>query len=420
MKGYSIAAKNDRLDQSNQIEVQIMERRTFLAGSSAAITLACVNRVLSAEPDKGYSVGVIGHTGRGNFGHGLDTVWLKIPEARIAAVADSDSDGLAKAKQRLGVEQGFLDYKVMLATVKPDIVAVCPRQPDQRRDMILAAIEAGARGIYVEKPFCRTPAEADQIKAACAKHNVKLAVAHRNRYHPTLQAIDKMIAADEIGKVLEIRGRGKGDRRGGGEDLWVLGSHVMNLMHYFGGEPKSCSALIKQDGRPATREDVRQGNEALGLLVGDEVHARYDMSRGMVAYFDSLANDGTNNAGFGLQIIGSKAIVDINCDRHPLAHLVPGNPFQPTNTPRPWVPIHSAGPGREEPRDDLIEYVGHHIGPARDLMTAIAEDRQPICDVDQAAMTVEMISAVFASHTDGGRAVEIPLRNRENPLASWE
>ncbi|MFV1994535.1 MAG: gfo/Idh/MocA family oxidoreductase, partial [Verrucomicrobiales bacterium] len=72
---------------------------------------------------------------------------------------------------------------------------------------------------------------------------------------PVLQIIDALTAEGGIGKLLEIRGRGKGDRRGGGEDLWVLGTHVMNLMAYFGGTPKSCSAVMLQDGRRVTKAD---------------------------------------------------------------------------------------------------------------------------------------------------------------------
>jgi predicted dehydrogenase len=362
-------------------------------------------------------VAVIGHTGRGDFGHGLDTVWLRVPGTEIVSVADANAGGLAEAKKRLRVDSGFGDYRAMLTTVKPDIVAVCPRQPDQHREMCVAAIEAGARGIYIEKPFCRTPAEADEIIAACEKHQAKLAVAHRNRYHPALQAIDKLIAEGGIGKPLEIRGRGKGDRRGGAEDLWVLGSHVLNLIHYFGGAPKACSAVLLQDGRRVTREDVREGNEALGLLAGNEVHARYEMERGLIAYFDSLANDGTNSAGFGLQIIGSEGIVDINCDRLPLAYLVPGNPFQPTSESRPWIAITSAGPGQPEPRDDLDETVSHHVGPVHDLIESMRSDRQPLCGVYEGAMTVEMICAVFASHRESSKSVAIPLEARGNELA---
>ena len=391
-----------------------MKRRSFLAAASASLALPALVR---AEVGDKARVGVIGHTGRGNYGHGLDTVWLRVDESEIAGVADADAPGLAKAKERLHVEHGFADYRAMLKAVKPEIVAVCPRQPDQHRDMTLAAIEAGAKGVYIEKPLCRTPAEADEIAAACKKHNVKLAVAHRNRYHPTLAAIDKLIAGGGIGKLLEIRGRGKGDRRGGAEDLWVLGSHVLNLIHYFGGRPLSCSAVLRQDGRRATKADVRDGAEALGLLAGNEVHARYEMQRGMVAYFDSIANDGTQNAAFGLQIIGSEGIIDIDCDRHPLAHLVPGNPFKPTENSRPWIPITSAGPGKAEPRDDLAETVSRHVGPARDLINAIRNDRQPVCNVQQGATTVEMICATFASHQQGGKTLALPLVDRDNALA---
>ena len=391
-----------------------MDRRTFVAATSAALASPAAGRSGDARKSR---VAVIGHTGRGDYGHGLDTVWLRIPETEIVGVADADSAGLAKAKKRLRVESGFENYRQMLEAVDPEIVAVCPRRPDQHRDMVLAALEAGAKGIYIEKPFCRTPAEADEIIAACEKHDAKLAVAHRNRYHPTLKVIDGLIADGALGKVLEIRGRGKGDRRGGPEDLWVLGSHVLNLVHYFGGAPVSCSALVRQDGRHVTKADVREVAEALGPLAGNEVHARYEMDRGLVAYFDSIARDGTKSAGFGLQIIGSAGIVDINCDRHPLAYLVPGNPFRPTKDARPWVPISSVGPGKPEPRDDLDETISHHVGPARDLLEAVRDDRQPLCSAYEAATIVEMICAVFSSHRQNCKAVTFPLKERDNALS---
>ncbi len=391
-----------------------MDRREFLATSSLAMTGSGPS--FSNEKNR-LRVAVIGHTGRGNYGHGIDTVWLRVPATEIVAVADENLTGLTQAKLRLKVEKGFTDYRKMLTDTKPDLVAICPRQPDQHHDMCLAAIEAGARGIYVEKPFCRTPAEADDIIAACKKQNAKLAVAHRNRYHPTLKTIDQYIASGSLGKVLEIRGRGKGDHRGGAEDLWVLGSHVLNLVNYFGGKPISCSAVLRQNGKHVTKADVKQGNEALGLLAGNEVHARYEMERGVIAYFDSIANDGTRNAGFGLQIIGSEGIIDMSCDIQPLAYLVPGNPFHPTSKPRPWIPITSAGIGKPEPLINLNETIEHHVGPVCDLIEAMQKDRQPLCNMYEGATTVEMICATFASHRQNCAAVAFPLKERGNALA---
>ena len=54
---------------------------------------------------------------------------------------------LEKAEKRLGVARGYRAYRTMLAAVKADIVAVCPRHADQHRDMAIAAIEHGARGV---------------------------------------------------------------------------------------------------------------------------------------------------------------------------------------------------------------------------------------------------------------------------------
>jgi len=51
-----------------------------------------------------YRAGVIGHTGRGNYGHSLDTVYLGMDEIDLVAVADADPEGLVAACDRLGAD----------------------------------------------------------------------------------------------------------------------------------------------------------------------------------------------------------------------------------------------------------------------------------------------------------------------------
>ena len=390
-----------------------MNRRSFIQLSALA---AVASPTLSAQTNRKHRVAVIGHTGRGNYGHSLDTVWQKIPETQVVAVADANEEGLEKAKVRLKTPQGFADYRAMLAAVKPDFVSVCPRHADQHRDMALAAIEAGVKGLYVEKPFCRTPAEADSLVAACDAHGAKIAVAHRNRYHPALQVIDQWIEDGKLGKLLQIRGRGKGDRRGGDEDLWVLGSHVMNLICYFGGRPLSCYSVMLLDGERVTKAHIREGAEGLGPLAANQLHARYEMSSGVIASYDSMVNDETNGAGFGLQLVGSAGLINIQIDRRPVAHFVPGNPFQPTEKARPWIPIHTTGVGAAQDDERILDQVANHVIPVRDLIDSVVHDRKPLCDVRDGRDTVEMICGVFESHRQGGRAVSLPLEDREHPL----
>ena len=51
---------------------------------------------------KSYRVAVIGRTGKGDYGHGLDIVWKAIENVKIVAVADEDDKGRASAAERLG------------------------------------------------------------------------------------------------------------------------------------------------------------------------------------------------------------------------------------------------------------------------------------------------------------------------------
>ncbi len=390
-----------------------MTRRDFTA---AALTAGIALRLHADEPPKKFRVGVIGHTGRGDYGHGVHTMWLGVPGTEIAAVADADAAGLAGALKKLNVTSGFADYRRMLAETKPDIVAIGMRHVDQHRDVALAAAESGACGIYIEKPFCRTPAEADEIVDACEKHKVKLAIAHRNRWHPGLPVIAKLVKNGVIGKLLEIRTRGKEDARGGSLDLWVLGSHVLNLANYFAGDPLACSATVLQDGHLAGRGDVKEGAEGVGPLAGNEVHARFEMESGVPVFFDSIANAGSASANFGLQLVGNKGVIDLRVDTEPLGSILEGNPFTPSKEPRAWTPISSAGVGKPEPDPEIPKQVAAHITAGLDLVASIREDRQPLCSARDGRVIIEMISAVFESHRQDGARVKLPLENRTSPF----
>jgi len=110
-------------------------------------------------------VAVIGRTGRGDWGHAIDELWQDLDVAEVVAAADENEAGLAAAAERHGLADGatFRDWQAMLTAVKPAIVAICPRNLDCHAEMAIAAAEAGAKGIFMEKPFVRTPAEADAV-----------------------------------------------------------------------------------------------------------------------------------------------------------------------------------------------------------------------------------------------------------------
>jgi predicted dehydrogenase len=360
-----------------------------------------------------YRVAVIGRTGKGDYGHGIDAVWREIENAEVVAVADENPTGRAAAAQRTGAKAAYADYREMLDKEHPRIVAIGPRWIDQHHDMVLACVEQGCH-IYMEKPFCRTLEEADRIVEAVERKHVKLAIAHQTRYSPMVPVVKRLIAEDKLGKVLEIRARGKEDRRGGAEDMWVLGTHMFDLMRNFAGNATACFATLTQGGRPVVKADVVEGNEGLGPLAGDAVDARYTFPEGVVGYFASRRNMASKTSRFGLQIFGSNGVLEMLSGYLPSVRYLPDSSWSPGRTGAQWVAVSSNGIGKPESLKDTGLH-GGNVAAVKDLLDAIEKDRPPLGNVYEARGATEMILAAFESHRLQA-PVAMPLQNRKHPL----
>ena len=354
--------------------------------------------------DKPLRVGVIGRTGKGNYGHGLDVVWQHVPNVHVAAVADDDDAGRAAAVKRTGAMSAYADYREMLDREQLDIVSICQRWIDQHHAMAVAAAEHGCH-MYMEKPFCRTLEEADEVVRACEMRHLKLAIAHGNRYSPQLTAAKRLIRRGEIGDVLEIRARGKEDaRRGGGEDLWVLGTHMLDLMRAIAGDVASCFATVHQDGQPVRGEHVQPGNEGIGPLAGDAIDAMYRFENGVIGHFASHRGKGNR---FGLKVFGSKGIIELQSGYGSTAWVLKDPSWSPGRSGSQWDVLDVSAFD--------VPAGGSNLAAVLDLIDAIRRDRQPRSSMYDARAATEMIVAVFDSHRIGG-PVTFPLENRRNPL----
>ena len=364
---------------------------------------------------KTYRVGIIGATGRGNYGHGVDEAFTKLPNVEIIAVADQNEAGREQAKARTGATKAYAEYRQMLAGEDLDLVAICPRWIDQHRDMILAAAEAGCH-VYMEKPFCRDLVECDEAVRALEMRHLKLGIAHISQYSPVLDRVRSLIRAGEIGDVLELRGRGKEDRRGGGEDLWVLGSHIFGLMRTFGGgNALTCTASVTQDGHSVGKADVVDGAEGIGLLAGDNIQARYKFPGSVYGHFASRRGMAGSPTRFAVQVFGSKGIIELESGYLKPAYILRDSSWSPGRTGKNWEQVSSAGIGVPEPRTDG-DYQGGHIAAITDLINAVENERPTRCSAEDCRAIIEMIAAVYESHRLGG-PVDLPLTTRENPLS---
>jgi predicted dehydrogenase len=362
-----------------------------------------------------YRVAVIGRTGKGAYGHGLDTVWLKCDRAEIVAVADENETGRAAAAKRLGAKSAYADYRKLLEKEKPQIVSAADRWPDCHRDMVVACAEHGA-SVFLEKPAAQTLQQADEMVAACEKHHVKCAIAHQTRYSPRVRVITELIADGKIGTVMELRGHGKEDRRGGGEDLMVLGTHTFDLMRHLVGDAKWCFARIQQGGRKAVPGDVRPGGEQIGPVLGDHIAASYGFSGLAVGqFFTHVAKDGVGER-YWLEVRGTKGVIHVGFGILPVALLCEDPSGLFGRSKAPWQEITSAGLGKPEPLA-VKELDNGNILIVNDLIEAIEKDRAPLDSIHDGRSALEMILAVYESHRLE-RLVELPLKNRKHPLTT--
>lgn len=363
---------------------------------------------------KTYRVAVIGRTGRGNYGHGLDVVWKQFPPERvqIVAVADEDEAGGRAAAERLGVRAVYRDYRQMLRQERPNVVSIAPRWVDPHHDMALAAAEAHA-SIYLEKPMARTLAEADAMLAACERTHVKLAIAHQMRMAPNVLRARELVAAGEIGDLLEMRGRGKEDSRAGGEDLMVLGTHVMDLMRLFAGDPLWTFAHLTDNDAELAGKHVRDGNEGLGPLAGDRIAALYAFPRGVHGFFGSKRTEDRSGVRFGLDLYGSRGMITLRASMDPQIHLFRSRSWAPAQGAE-WKQV--VAPGYQPPEGDPFQ--GANLRLATNLLEAIEKDTQPASSGYDGRWALEMILSAYQSQRTGTR-VPLPMSERRHPLAGW-
>ena len=359
---------------------------------------------------------IIGHTGAGDYGHGIERVFQNMSDVSVVAAADPHEGGRVKAQAASGAAKCYADYRDMLAKEKPDLVAIGPRWATEHHAMAMAALESGAH-LYLEKPFTITLAEADDIVGLARRKNLRVALAHVTRMAPAVRRLEKALREGLIGDLLEIHTVGKMGDRAGGQDMMVLGLHVFDLARLFAGEVKWCQASIQHHGKPATLADAKESpSDKVGPVVGDDIFAHFAMESGINVTFRSRVGLEKAAGPFGMEIIGTRGMVRLNSGFAPGISLLKEPNRSATSRVENWQDWNGGvDPASEVTFEGLSGYDASHRRVVRDWLQAIAEKREPLGSGERAMKAIEMAHGVFQAGIEGKR-VEFPLMNRRHPL----
>jgi predicted dehydrogenase len=386
-------------------------RRQFFGNTALALaaTLPVTLRSGAAADQRKFRAAIIGHTGAGNYGHGLDLIFAGRPNIEVVAMSDPDANGRAKAAARTRAARQYAGFREMLAKEKPDLVSVAPRWTIHHHAMALAALRGGAH-VFSEKPFTHTLAEADELLWVAEKPGLKIAVAHQMRLSPGILFLKQQIDAGLIGDLLEIRAHGKQDTRAGGEDLLVLGVHLFDLMRFFAGDAQWCTARVLQSGQPVRSQDARPATEGIGLVVGDELFAQFAFAKGINATFTSRRANQQAAGHWGMELTGSKGAARILADICPRVFVRSHEDWRTSE----WKPIEGDPTAAWSDAERSVSRANERV--VDDWLEAIQSNREPVCSGFAGMKAVEMVHAVFAAGLSGER-ITLPLKNREHPLA---
>lgn len=358
-------------------------RRVFLQAS--AIAPLVLPGVRAAE-DPPVPAAILGHTGGGDYGHGLDLIFRNRPGIACVAVADPDPAGRAAAQHRTGALRAYADHRELLEREKPRLVSIAMRHSSRHHALVLDCLRAGAH-CYVEKPFTDSAIQAADLCREAERRGLTIAVAHTMRMGPATRRLQRVIQEGGLGEIAEVRAHGKQDARAGGEDMVVLGTHLFDLFRLFCGDPISVSAQVTQQGRPITREDRRRVKDNIGWIAGDRVTATFAFNRGVTATFISDARLRAVAGPWGLEIRGSKATARL------LADLVPRVLLRTASAAwdaAAWTPL----PGVE-----ALDPTAAQTAPVSDWLACVSPrgDRQPQCSGWNGAWAVRMAAACWES-----------------------
>ena len=374
----------------------------------------------------------IAHTDKGNAGHGLHTAFDANDDVQMIALSDPNSKGRAKLAAECEAERTYANYEEMLDQERPDIVCVARHWFDESRvQQFLAAVESGARGIYLEKPVAAWPDQAHRMLEASEAGGVAVVLAHRGREHPMLARLKQRAASGEWGPLVQVRAQDKGDHRAGAEDAMIHATHVLDVMLFIVGVgPISCWGSVMHQGRPATRADAAPlPVYDAGPTAGDRIVAGFHFPNGVLGSYESLpVDDGTwGSERLGCDFYFQQAIVTARGQPGGRFHLYPHGGLFPhaelgawtelatTDWPqRPIGPVNRNDPAWRDFNRASMHHSNHVNG--RHLVdwirTGTAEPSAPT--IRDGVTAVEMIVGAIRSHLER-RCIDLPLRDRRNP-----
>lgn len=351
-----------------------------------------------------YRVGILG-TGRiastledeiGIPAFSITGAFQALPQTEVVAACNRGEERLRQFGRRWGVGALYRDFREMLEKESLDIVAVAT-PPAVHPEMVIAAAEAGVRGILCEKPMALSVGECDAMIEACEMRGTKLAVNFSNRWRGEIEAARQLASSGQLGPLLHIKACSYGCKPTPEWEAETEGPmlhdaiHMLDMMRFFAGDPTAVlGRAIRQKRKELRVEDTayaliqfRSGVD--GVLICDEL-TEFNRIEIELTFKEGIIRMGS---GLGEGVWKS----------------------EPSPVEKGWwYQLVRA----EMPASPWTEV--HQVRAVRELVECIEHDRESRSSGYDGRAAVEIIMAIYESQRLGNLWTELPLTRKERMI----
>jgi len=320
----------------------------------------------------------------------------------IVGICDIVPENMKTLLEKLNMEganiKQYTDYKEMLETEKPELVAIATESGEHAR-IALECLDRGAN-LIIEKPIALSLEDADKIIEKSKEKGLVVCANHQNRFNKSIQKIRKAVEDGDFGKMMY----------GTAHIRWNRGKDYYTQAPWRGTWAQDGGALMNQ---------CIHNIDLLRWMMGDEVTE-------VCAYTDNLNHDFIEAEDLGIAIVkfknGSYGIIEGTTNVYPKnleetlylfgqkgtvkaggksVNIIEEWNFADSNEDVNFVKENYS----EMPKN---VYGFGHTPLYKNVIEAINNGTKPLVDAEAGKRALELVLAIYKSAAEG-RPVKLPL-----------
>jgi predicted dehydrogenase len=282
----------------------------------------------------------------------------------------------------------YEDYRELLAKEQVDLVSIVT--PDHLHGAVLfAALEAGAKAIFCDKPLSISLAEADAMVSAVRAAGVPMSVNYGRRWYPEYVEARRLVRDGAIGELVQVVVESGGPRA----MLWRIHTHSIDLLTFFAdAEPQWVWADLEPGMEDYGTEYKGDGGRTATLEPGVNAYITYANGvRGILTGWKRIPQD------MVVHVVGTEARIELDVEG-----------WRIIKTPR----SDNRAPDATLPNPATTPVTPHYSvsgmsAALRELLGAMQTGRATISSGESARRTVAITDAILRSAAQGN--VRVPV-----------